>query len=817
VGRPGNGKAKVYANSGQTIFRINATPKTRTQDFDGMPGRVCIRVVASLRDAYAALVRTAYAHLGKTMKTKTTSTALLAVALLLLTGVAGAADQAASLNQFTPPAGDVSVEYLREIFGGLVDSVIHNTQPGAGQTDGVLGAMFRVYNGAVMFLGMLFVAYTSMKGLVDSAHDGEVLGKKMSSIWVPLRTVGGSALVLPLSSGYSLIQVVILWLAVQGAGIGDSIWTAAIDQLSLDGSLTHVSMPDSRPLAANILRYEVCAAAMNKQFSESGRTTRILVSESQQHASNSSEVNAGGLAGAALPGYAAYSAVSSYLNASYTTTSFSWGSPDYINPAVCGSLNWQESQQSNMGAGNTNIVKAPIIAAQAQAVRAMIAQLQPVAQQIVDYKTPAPGAIDAAAAAYENTIQAAAHQAIKLSPDVAREGFLQYARDGGWIYAGTWFNHIISLNDAIQSAVNTLPVSRPMDIEDKEAQEVLLNYQSAMTTTDQYLKNRSGAPHAAYDAEVDAALVPHSWDDFMRLLSLPALKGIETVTTDIAGSNLSPVSQLRVTGNDMVTAGVVIQGAIFTAAGIAGARGVDWTVGNLFDFKSAIATVSSSINILIAILWATGLSLAYYLPATPYIAFMTGVARWLVSVFEAVLAGPILAVAHIPEGDDAVGKAGPGYMLILAMVIQPALMLFALVASIAISKPLANLVNQGFMAMVSGITAGSFTGLLGFVALCAVYTVIMITVLHVCFGLIHSMPEQVMRFIGGAVGGRNIAEGLDKEAGHSLSGGTDKAVGGLTSHGMGGSAGAPAASPSASANPLSQAEKDRENAIHLGG
>ena len=36
-------------------------------------------------------------------------------------------------------------------------------------------------------------------------------------------------------------------------------------------------IPDARPLAANILRYEVCAAAMNKQYTESGRNTRIQV------------------------------------------------------------------------------------------------------------------------------------------------------------------------------------------------------------------------------------------------------------------------------------------------------------------------------------------------------------------------------------------------------------------------------------------------------------------------------------------------------------------------------------------------------------
>lgn len=211
----------------------------------------------------------------------------LILLLALAAGVAHAdSSLGTSLNQFTPPAGDTSVEFMREVFGSIVGMISSGGNLQTGQADGVLGSMMKVFNSAVLFLGMLFVGYTTVKGTVDSAHDGEILGKKMSSIWIPLRTVGGTALLLPLGSGYSLIQIGILWLALQGVGVADAVWKAAIEQINRDNMISRPMIPDSRPLAANILKFEVCAAAMNKQFQDSGRSTRIQPTSANQVLTN---------------------------------------------------------------------------------------------------------------------------------------------------------------------------------------------------------------------------------------------------------------------------------------------------------------------------------------------------------------------------------------------------------------------------------------------------------------------------------------------------------------------------------------------------
>lgn len=326
--------------------------------------------------------------------------AALLLALLSISSIALAADS--GLHQFTPPPGDTSVDYLHEVFGSIVNMASGQDPTGIGDKD-VLGTMMSVFNTAVLFLGMVFVAYTTIIGTVNSAHDGEILGKRMSEIWVPIRTVGGTAFLLPLASGYSLIQIAVLWLALQGIGIADVMWSAATKMVAENNMISNPIIPDARPLAANILRFETCAAAMNKQYIDSGRTTRI-----QAVAVPAKVTNLGDMGNLTpldvIPPVAVYNTIKNYANSRYTAVDYRWravdsnGNPDntYINPDVCGGISWKESWESSEGNANTKVIKEPILAAHSAAVKAMITELRPVAQQIVAGQKPAPGAIETA-------------------------------------------------------------------------------------------------------------------------------------------------------------------------------------------------------------------------------------------------------------------------------------------------------------------------------------------------------------------------------------------------------------------------------------
>lgn len=142
----------------------------------------------------------------------------------------GFAEQGAM--NFTPPPGDLSVVFLSNLFG-LVDGVLHGT---GGQ---MLGNLFAVFNSAVIALGGIIIMYTLIVSTMNTAHEGQFLGQKWSSIWVPVRAVSGIALLMPKASGYCMVQIFVMWVCVQGVGAADKVWEAALSYLNRGGVIIH--------------------------------------------------------------------------------------------------------------------------------------------------------------------------------------------------------------------------------------------------------------------------------------------------------------------------------------------------------------------------------------------------------------------------------------------------------------------------------------------------------------------------------------------------------------------------------------------------
>ncbi len=133
------------------------------------------------------------------------------------------------MNLFQIASNDQSVVVLGQIFG-MVGGVLQ------GQGSLLLGFMFKTINTTVLVLGALLVVHTTVVGLLKTAHEGEFLGKQWSSLWVPLRTVMGIAALFPTASGYSALQVVMMWVILQGVGAADTLWTTVLQYVSVMGS-----------------------------------------------------------------------------------------------------------------------------------------------------------------------------------------------------------------------------------------------------------------------------------------------------------------------------------------------------------------------------------------------------------------------------------------------------------------------------------------------------------------------------------------------------------------------------------------------------
>lgn len=181
---------------------------------------------------------------------------------------------AADSMTFAPPTTDYSVGYLADLFG-IVDGVLHGTG------SQILGSIFAVFNAAVMALGGMIITYTMLVSTMNTAHEGEMLGKKWNSIWVPVRATAGFALLIPKASGYCLLQIFVMWVVVQGVGAADKLWSAALGYLNRGGVI--IQAPQPNPVtsltspspaitlltgAINILSGQVCMLTIQKTLEQ---------------------------------------------------------------------------------------------------------------------------------------------------------------------------------------------------------------------------------------------------------------------------------------------------------------------------------------------------------------------------------------------------------------------------------------------------------------------------------------------------------------------------------------------------------------------
>ena len=153
----------------------------------------------------------------------------------------------------TPSASDPSVMYLSYIFG-VVNGVLH------GSGTQILGKMFGIFNMSVLMLASIIAVYTTLMAVLNTGQDGEFLGKKWSSLFVPVRVLSGVLLITPTSTGYSWIQVGVMWMVLQGVGCANYVWEEAKLYLTGGGTLFFAEG------ATNIVNVEWNGSTSNPTF-----------------------------------------------------------------------------------------------------------------------------------------------------------------------------------------------------------------------------------------------------------------------------------------------------------------------------------------------------------------------------------------------------------------------------------------------------------------------------------------------------------------------------------------------------------------------
>jgi hypothetical protein len=137
---------------------------------------------------------------------------------------------------FYVDASDASLSVLGQMFGTVGTVLTGNSI--------IIAKMFNYFNNGILLFTTVLLTYTMFTTVIDTANDGKALGNKFNYFTV-IRSGAGLASLIPLVNGYCAVQVVIMWVIIQGIGFANYLWTQSVVMISTNGSFNSASMQNT--------------------------------------------------------------------------------------------------------------------------------------------------------------------------------------------------------------------------------------------------------------------------------------------------------------------------------------------------------------------------------------------------------------------------------------------------------------------------------------------------------------------------------------------------------------------------------------------
>lgn len=641
----------------------------------------------------------------------------------------------AQSGPFTPVPDDISVKVINQIFGSLVN----------GGNDAFGGAI-STFNGAVLMVGGILATYTILAGTIGTAHDGEVLGKKFSSVWIPIRYCLGTALVLPvLNGGYCVMQQLVMWLVLQGIGMADSVWDSYMQTpgIAANISVNKNTEDKIRALAENVFIAQVCVEANKFALSEADGILEMPSRYDYKaiYDGNKRTYNFGDHKGV-TSGWSKNDCGEVTFGEQVKNSTVASG-PTTTNVGYLGPLDNLFAPTDIQGINTAHeIATAQLVVFASGAAKSMILDSNEFDNSKAEtyYKK-----IDVATAAYLEYIKAAA-TTVAMSPSDTTKA----AHKHGWFLAGAYFMNTIVTNNKITNAIAGVPDSKfGKSSYNDQAESLQAIGLKVLAFGNPDFGSAANAINEKKDNETSKATAELGWSG----------RAVNAITRGLTAIDLyqlkndprHPVIVINEMGNRLQTFWTVMIGSLLTLTVAGGVAAL---------VKSSIATTVTNVLVVligflglpIMALAATSFTASYLIPMLPFMMWLGILGGWLIAVVIAVLAAPLWAIMHLhPNGDDLTGRGGNGYMMVLSLLLRPALAIFGFIAAIVISSVMGEFINKVFFQVFS-FSQGDGKGLgffIGVIAGAAIYVAIMFSFVKKTFGLMHVIPDELMKWIGG--------------------------------------------------------------------
>lgn len=670
---------------------------------------------------------------------------LLALGAYLLPAVALAAApeiaQAPSLESYQAQVGDRALAMLSAIFGSA------NGIFGGAEDENVNGMML-AFNVAVMAVGAAWFSYNIITATVQGSFDGEFLGKRYHTVWMPVRTVTGAALLVPVWKGWNLAGLAMAFCASVGIGIGNTVWGGLNGEIVPQTASAPIMKP-LREVAAQILTSRICLA---NRWVDQARLKKANV------ASTAAE-------------YSVNWASKPISRAS--STGITYGAQPAANgqtESTCGFVEvvYPKTDTTDPGVQAVISVARNAMASALQGLDSDIAKLVEPAKNIdpddpdavrsleTNISAALPGVIAARQTAMDTTIAAV----VKGTNATAAARIKELTRTWGWLAAGA--SPVLATVATIETYTATPAVLSTAPTANNEPPTILApdpdaSFDAAMVGG--AVDNGATVPsesicgfnRATFSNGIIKTCIEKPLIGKVKNAGIGSLVGATSsnplIYSQQLGMKILSMVGYTVTGF-LVAVGVLAAIALGTGPFAAAA-------GSIVD--AGITVLGFLLGLVLLPLVFFGIQLVAYVPLMLTIAWIMAVGAWIVVVAESLIAATLWALVHLdPEGEGMGQRTAHGYIFMLNLLFRPSILVFAAFFAQRFCGVLGGFANDIMSgAIAKMMTANEDSLFLVLIMLAAgiwITTVLNIKIVGTAASLMNLIPNQIFTWIGGQFG-----------------------------------------------------------------
>lgn len=664
-----------------------------------------------------------------------------------------------------------SMLLLQQIFGEPIFSA-----PGAsGSSETLFGSIVGYFNSAVLVVGGLMFLNNLATGTLQSAHEGEVMGRNWSSLWAPLRSLMAIALLiqLPNFGGYNTAQVFTSFIVRNATSFASSVWSLSATKIAT--GVIPVAAPVAtlpREVVSEMFLIELCSVILNDQFSMGGTARNPdRIQANPMGVDATFQVMHGALYRGAMSydrvdyrGNVKEAAICGY----YQTPAI----PDVINNRISVGENDYFDLGKVLGQDGSTDVRERFVKLHLDVMNDISLNMRQVAQrtyQAHKAKQPSPDIsadLEAALVSSRESLNRGYKDIMDLIGTGANrnEEIRQMMVDRistqcepgkacsgeGWIGAGSWYMMMARLNNEISTLFT--------------AESSVKSYRTAgeNANNESWFWNRSGKAkeNALRQEYMDA------YDNGVKVFNVAANRmaaqgwDIDLVTATNIGQSI--------TGEDAEADGSrytnrIRRAMMSSVEYIVEPGGADPMIGIVnfgqklvpIGYTAILADIVVPGNVLSTVggaIATAGATMAIILPLMPFLFWVMAVTGYFLLVVEAFIAVNLWALTMLKM--DGEGIFGPhsrdGWLMILALMFTPVLMVAGFFVGMIIFRITSMIISMGLRMSLAGLFANANI----LFVVCSVFviaifmTMIYFVVLERSFSLVAEFPGRVLRWMG---------------------------------------------------------------------